>query len=385
MPAQIAQGVILDLHPIKEDLPLTVVIEARNQVGQGRLAAAGATNQRHHLPRFDAEADVVQYLLVGFRVDEAEMLHLETTSDAFALDSAHIGFRRLVELAEDAVGSRQALLDVGADFGQLADRFGQQAGGGDVGDQIAGGSVAAQVEHHVHEAGHARVDHQLQAGRVDGLGADHAQALGHVVATGLAEARLLVGFAAEAAHHAVALDGFRGDVGDIAHAFLDFLALLAELLAGHRHHQRDQRQDRQQHQGQLPVHPQQVAEQEDHRHAFADHHLDRIGDRAGNHGHVEGDARDQVAGVVTVVVAVGQVQQAVEQCAAQVMHHTTSHPGQEVVAEERTYALVDGNEYNRQRHAMHQLNAEQLGTVRVLQTVEEVLEHVRQHRLAGSE
>ncbi|MNN80477.1 hypothetical protein D3C81_1972120 [compost metagenome] len=67
------------------------------------------------------------------------------------------------------------------------------------------------------------------------------------------------------------------------------------------------------------------------------------------------------------------------------MHHATSHLGQEVVAEERTYALVDGNEYNRQRHAMHQLNAEQFGTVRVLQTVEEVLEHVRQHRLAGSE
>ncbi|MNE96028.1 hypothetical protein D3C80_1941860 [compost metagenome] len=71
MPAQVAQSVILDIHPIEEDLPFAVMVEARNQVGQSRLAAAGASDQRHHLARLDTEADVVQHPLIGPGIDEA--------------------------------------------------------------------------------------------------------------------------------------------------------------------------------------------------------------------------------------------------------------------------------------------------------------------------
>jgi hypothetical protein len=42
-----------------------------------------------------------------------------------------------VQLLEDA--RHQALLDGRADFRQLANRLGQQAGSGDVGDQVTGG------------------------------------------------------------------------------------------------------------------------------------------------------------------------------------------------------------------------------------------------------
>ncbi|MOA35965.1 hypothetical protein D3C78_1574620 [compost metagenome] len=147
-------------------------------------------------------------------------------------------------------------------------------------------------------------------------------------------------------------------MGNVAHGILNLLALLAEFLAGHGNHQRDDWQDRQQHQGQLPVHPQQIAEQEYHRQPLADHHLDRISRRAGNHGYVVGDARDQVTGIVAVVVAIGQDQQIIEQRATQVMHHPACHLGQIVVAEERAYALVQRNEYNCQRHAIHQRHAQ---------------------------
>ncbi|MNJ75948.1 hypothetical protein D3C77_731370 [compost metagenome] len=70
----------------------------------------------------------------------------------------------------------------------------------------------------------------------------------------------------------------------------------------------------------MPVHPQQVGKQEDNRQALADHHLDRIGRGTGDHGHVEGDARDQVARVVLVEIPVGQTQQTIEQRYSQIVH-----------------------------------------------------------------
>ncbi|MNG20484.1 hypothetical protein D3C84_1047410 [compost metagenome] len=106
---------------------------------------------------------------------------------------------------------------------------------------------------------------------------------------------MLVGLATKAAHHAVTLDGFRRDVHDIAHRHLDLLALLAKLSTCTADHQGDQRQNGEHHQGQLPVHPEQGSEQENHRHTLAKHHLDCIGGGSGDHGHVEGDARNQVA------------------------------------------------------------------------------------------
>ena len=101
-------------------------------------------------------------------------------------------------------------------------------------------------------------------------------------------------------------------MGDIAHGGLNLLALLAKLLACAGHHQADHRQNRNQHQRQHPVHPQKVGKQEDNRHALAEHHLDRVGSRAGDHGDVEGNARDQVTRVVQIKIAIGQGEQIVE-------------------------------------------------------------------------
>jgi hypothetical protein len=136
--AQVAQGVVLDIRAVDEDLPLLVVIEARDQVGQGGLAAARAADQRHHLPRLDGEADAVEHAPLAAGIGEGQVAHLEPAADALAAHRAGVGFRRLVELLEDALGRRHALLDGRADFGELADRLGQQPGRGDVGHQFAG-------------------------------------------------------------------------------------------------------------------------------------------------------------------------------------------------------------------------------------------------------
>ncbi|MNN43274.1 hypothetical protein D3C81_1575020 [compost metagenome] len=119
----------------------------------------------------------------------------------------------------------------------------------------------------------------------------------------------------------------------VAHGHLDFLALLAKFLAGTAHHDRDQRQDRQHHQGQLPVHPQQITKQEDHRQAFTNDHFNGIGSGTGHHGHVEGDTRNQVSGIMGIEITIWQDQQVVEQLDAQVMDQAQRNPRQVVVTQ----------------------------------------------------
>ena len=391
--AQVAQAIILDFNAIKEDLAVIVLVKARNQVGQGRFAATGTADQGDHLPGLGDETDVIQHLLVGSGITEAQVAHFQAPADPLLLDGTLVFLRRFVELLEDALGAGDAALDRGTDLGKLADRLGQQARRGDIGHQVAGRGVPAQPQHEEHQYRHGDVDHQLQHRRVDRAGLGHPQLLVGIALAGVEEALLFIGFAAEAAHHPVALDGFRGDVGDVAHGHLDLLALLAELAAGGSHHHRDDRQDRQHHQGQLPVHPQQVEEQEDHGQALTDHHLDGIRGRSGDHGHVEGDARDQVAGAVRVEIAVRQHQQLVEQGDPQVMHQPQGNLGEEEVAEERAQPLPGSDQDDQQRHRVDQVQVAQPGPlhirkqcrVRIGEAVDEILEDARQHRLGRRE
>jgi hypothetical protein len=151
----------------------------------------------------------------------------------------------------------------------------------------------------------------------------------------------------------------------------------------------DERQYRQHHQGQFPVHPQQCAEQEDDRHTLTNHDLDRVRGGAGDHGHVEGNARDQMPGVAVVEKAVGQREQFVEQHDTQVMHQPEGDAGQEEVTQIRTRTLPGRDQYDHQRHRLQQL---QVADIRVAgeqagfgigQAVDEVFENVGEHRLGG--
>ncbi len=217
VPAQVVQSIVLDLQAIEEELALFMLVEARNEIGKGRLATARAAHQGHHLPRLGGEVDPFQYGLVGARVTEGQVAYFQATLDALALFAAIVTLGGLVELFEDAFRTGHAALDGGADLGELADRLGQEAGHGDIGHQVTGGGIAAQPEHQEHQHRHGRVDHQLQHGRINRAGLGHGQLLVGVGHAGIEEALLLVGLAAKAAHHPIALDGLGGDVGDVTH------------------------------------------------------------------------------------------------------------------------------------------------------------------------
>ncbi len=178
---------------------------------------------------------------------------------------------------------------------------------------------------------------------------------------------------------------------DIAHCHLNFLALLAEFLARGADHDGNQRQDREHDQRQLPVHHQQIDEQEHHGQAFADHHLDGIGRSAGHHCDVEGDARDQMTGIGRVEVTIGQHQQLVEQLDPQVMHQPQGNLSQEIVAQKGTQPLPCGDQHDKQWHGLQQLQLAQIRDIGkqhrfgIGQAIDEIFQDAGEHRLGRSE
>ena len=204
---------------------------------------------------------------------------------------------------------------------------------------------------------------------------------------GSTETPCLVVFSTEAAHHAVALDGFRSDVREVAHGGLDLLALLAEFAAGVTDHDADDRQDYDHDQGQLPVHPDQIAEQEDDGQPFADDYLDGVGRCAGHHRHVVSDAGNQVARIIQVEVGVRQAQQILEKRQSQVMDQPKGNPRQVIVAEVRTDALPEDDHDQQQRNPVGQIevadhrNVMECRGVWIGESVDEEFQHAGLHRL----
>ena len=58
--AQRLQRELADVGAVDLDLPRLGIVEARDQAGDGRLAGAGRPDDRRHLARLDAYADVLQ-------------------------------------------------------------------------------------------------------------------------------------------------------------------------------------------------------------------------------------------------------------------------------------------------------------------------------------
>jgi hypothetical protein len=211
--------------------------------------------------------------------------------------------------------------------------------------------------------------------------------LRHVVRARCPEAGRFVILAAETAHYPVALDGLRRDVRQVAHGDLDLPALPAELAARAAHHETDDRQDGDHYQGEFPVHLQQIGKQEDDRESFPDHHLDCVGGGAGDHRHVVGDARDQVAGVLLVEITIRQPEQTVEELTPQIVDQGERNPGQIIAAEEGANPLPADDHDQQQGHGVDQgQGAEQRecdlsGAGRRVEAIDEVFQNGGHHRL----
>ena len=152
---------------------------------------------------------------------------------------------------------------------------------------------------------------------------------------------------------------------------------------------RQQRQRDDENQRELPVRPKEITEQRQHGQPFAEKNLDGVGGRRRHHRGVISEPRDQMAGVVFVVKARGQVQKTFKQRAAQVVDNAVSDARDGVVTQKRARALPDGNHRHHDGHGVHEVEAVQPGDAGVDavalggQTVEKMLEHTGEQRLGN--
>ena len=144
MLSQVFHAIVFDRRAIEQNLTLIMLVKTRNQVRQGRLAAARTAYQGHHLTGLDGEADVLQDDFLGPGVNKTQVLNLKRTTDPLFLNRAVIRLRHFVQLLEDTLGAGKPFLDGRADLRKLANRLGQKPCRSDVGHQITHAGIAAQ-------------------------------------------------------------------------------------------------------------------------------------------------------------------------------------------------------------------------------------------------
>ena len=200
------------------------VVEARQQPRRGRLAAAGATDDRDRLARPEVQVEVVEHRrAVGVLERHVVEVHVAAALDevdrARAID--HVGL--LVEHLVDALRRRRRALTHHQDHAELAERRLQHQHVGVERDDVADrrlpvdGEVPAVEEHdRLAEAGQV-----LEQRRPLGpdVGVLHVRPLGAHRRAGQVLQLLVLG--RERLHHAHAVDVLVDDGGDVGEARLD--------------------------------------------------------------------------------------------------------------------------------------------------------------------
>jgi hypothetical protein len=221
---------------------------------------------------------------------------------------AAVAFRGLVEYGKDALGSGDAALDGGVDVGELAQGLGDQAGGGNVGQERSRIHVPAQgrIESEPEQQRQGGVGQPLDDRRGDLVDAGQFQVLAQGVLAALAKALVLRRRATKTSHHGKAADRLGGHARNAAHGILDTAAVLLELARGEPDDGADQRCHNDEQQGQFPVEVEDVGEERHHRQPLAHDDLDGTGGRRGHLLDIEGDQRQQLRRVAFGEVGAGE-------------------------------------------------------------------------------
>ena len=113
-------GVVL---PADADAPALRLVEAAEQVDDGRLAAAGRTTSAIVSPRRNLQGEVGQHRLACLVV-EVHVVELDVAADGARVDRARPvdDLRHGVDQREDALGRGDGMLHVGVDARQVLDR-----------------------------------------------------------------------------------------------------------------------------------------------------------------------------------------------------------------------------------------------------------------------
>ena len=194
--------------PSTSTAPRRRVVEARDELGDRRLAGAGRADERDGLARRDLQRQVLQrpHRVLAGAVGEADVAQLDLAAQAAELDRVgrvdEVGL--LVEQVEDLVERGHAGLVGRVELRELLDRVEEEVQRRDEGDDDAGRDVALDRLHAAVEQdpdGRDRAE-QLDAREVRGVEVDRRHVHLAVALVELAEARDVARLLAEGAHDA---------------------------------------------------------------------------------------------------------------------------------------------------------------------------------------
>ena len=212
--------------PIDEDPPARHVVEARDQLREGRLARAGGSDERDRLARRYLQVDVVKReyrpavvaLAAPLGIGERDVLEAQLAAQrrqhqcAGALGHA----RLLVEQLEDLVERGHTSLVGGVQLGELRDRVEEvverrQEADEDADLEMAVQNLIAAVEQHDHSRDGGD---ELDCREVCGVQVDRRHVCGPVAVVQLRELVLVARLLCKAPHDPHARQGFLQVAGD---------------------------------------------------------------------------------------------------------------------------------------------------------------------------
>ena len=330
----LAQVVAVDEHA-----PVGRVVEARDELGEGRLARAGGADERHRLARRHDERQVVERELraggvVLRAVAEGDVLEADLAADALEGDGVGaVGeLGRDVEQLEDLVERRHARLVGRVDLRELSDGVEEAVERSDEADEHADLDVAvdrlAAADHEDADGGDGR--HELDGREVGRVEVDGDEVGVAVDVVELGEARAVARLLGEGPHDADArqrLLQVGGDGADrLACAPVGVGAGDPEGERPDRHH----REDEEGQQRELGVEEEQDHHGSDERQRGLEERHDGVGDQRVERLDVVGHARDQQPGGAALVEADRHLLEVAEDLQAQVGQRALPDPADEV-------------------------------------------------------
>ncbi len=328
LPAETLQIERADVLAVEKNLAALELIEAGDQLAEGRLSGAGVPNQRDHLTRLDMQREVLQHWL-AVDIGEVDISKLDIPGESDQLMVRDLNnARRSIDQGEDALRRRKPLLELTPERGDAGQRQPEERD--DLQEEIPVTCADGAIDHHL--AAEIENRHGAEGGNNEENREDTAvdEPLPQHDPIGLAvdviELLVDLGLLAEVLGNCDATHGLLDRLVDIRHGALRTGGGGAGDPAEGERHQHDHRRDRERDQGQLPV---SVEEERGHHRHEQDltRQTERQGDDIGELLRIRCHPGDDSAGLLLVEERHVATHDCVEGIHPQAKNDMPNHPG----------------------------------------------------------
>ncbi len=331
--AQIRKPIVADVDSVHQNPAGLRLIEARQQVHQGCLAAPRTAHQGDGLARFDGKINPLQHLTLGRIVSETQPFetHRALGSPQGLLAAIRLGIH--LQQGEDAAGGGDTPLQGCIDCGELFHGSEQAHHGPNEsrectrrhrpGNAVIGGDV----NNARHGDGCDELDHRVAGGLSQRPFHDQRT----IVFVDLFEASGFIILGTEHLGQSLTFEHLFRSGGEFAHRVLDAGADAAESMADPANQYGDHGTDQYGKKRQLGVEVKHQPHETNDFETVADHDRDGLGRRIGHLIHIKRQTGQQLTGRIAIVERRGQTQKMIEQFRPYGLDHSLTHIGHVIV------------------------------------------------------